>query len=51
MSEGKQHSGGGQLPNDFAHGGSSAKVAPRRAPPRAIGDNANGSSRGQQGKG
>ncbi len=47
----KQQSGGGQLPNDFAHGGSSAKRAPRRSPPKAIGNNANGHSRGKQGKG
>lgn len=47
----KQQSGGGTLPNDFAHGGSSAKAPPRRSPPKAIGNNANGSSRGKQGKG
>lgn len=49
MSE-KQRSGGGQLPNDFAHGGDSAK-APSNPVPKGIGNNENGSSRGQQGKG
>lgn len=47
----KQRSGGDPLPNDFANGGSTAKAPPRRSPPKAIGDNANGSSRGKQGKG
>lgn len=47
----RQRSGGGQLPNDFAHGGSTAKRAPRRNPPVNWANNENGSSRGRQGKG
>lgn len=47
----KQRSGGDKLPNDFAHSGRGATTPPRRSPPKAIGDNANGSSRGKQGKG
>lgn len=46
----KQRSGGGQLPNDFAHGGSTAKK-PGNPQPKGIGNNENGSNRGKQGKG
>ena len=46
----KQRSGGGQLPNDFADGGSKAK-APSNPTPRGVAGETNGSSRGKQGKG
>lgn len=47
----KQRSGGGTLPNDYAHGGDKATAPPRRPPPVGFGDNANKSNRGKQGKG
>jgi hypothetical protein len=47
----KQQSGGGTLPNDFAHGGSKAKNPGYKKPPVNWANNHNKSSRGKQGKG
>ena len=47
----KQQSGGGQLPNDWAHGGDKAKAPADNKPPVNFANNANGSKRGKQGKG